>query len=155
MLEQVSTLLRSRLPNDRFVTAFFGFLGRRRLRYANAGHLAPLVLRADGSLSEAGDGGLPLGIEEEPSYTQHELELGPDDLLFAFTDGILEARQEGKLLGADGLKRILLDVTSMTRDPQNLTERVYDEVRAWAGGLSDDAAIVALRRRGLAVVGGE
>jgi serine phosphatase RsbU (regulator of sigma subunit) len=155
VLEQVSTLLRSRLPNDRFVTAFFGFLGRRRLRYANAGHLAPLILRADGSLSEAGNGGLPLGIEEEPSYVERELELGADDLMFAFTDGILEARHEGKLLGAEGLRRVLLDVASMTRDPQNLTERVYDEVRAWAGGLSDDAAIVALRRRGLSVVAGE
>jgi serine phosphatase RsbU (regulator of sigma subunit) len=152
VLEQVSTLLRSRLPSDRFVTAFFGFLGRRQLRYANAGHLAPLVLRADGSLSEAGAGSLPLGIEEEPSYTQRELELGPDDVLFAFTDGILEARRDGKLLGEDGLRRIVREVASMTRDPQNLTERVYDEVRAWAGGLSDDAAIVALRRRGLSVV---
>jgi hypothetical protein len=36
----------------------------------------------------------------------------------------------------------------MTREPQTLTELVHDDVRAWARGLSDDAAIVALRRRG-------
>jgi serine phosphatase RsbU (regulator of sigma subunit) len=153
VLEQVNAMLRSRLPSDRFVTAFFGVLGHRRLRYANAGHLAPLVLRSDGTVSEAMSGGLPLGIDSDPGYIVHELELGTDDILFGFTDGILEARHEGKLLGADGLRRIVVDAAAQTREPQALTELVHDDVRAWARGLSDDAAIVALRRRGLAIAG--
>lgn len=153
VLEQVNAMLRSRLPSDRFVTAFFGLLGERRLRYANAGHLPPLVLRANGTLSEAAGGGLPLGIDAEPGYAEHELELGADDVLFGFTDGILEARREGRLLGADGLRRILVEASRMTREPETLTELVHDDVRAWARGLSDDAAIVALRRRDLAVAG--
>jgi serine phosphatase RsbU (regulator of sigma subunit) len=152
VLERVNAMLRSRLPSDRFVTAFFGLLGQRQLRYANAGHLAPLVLRSDGTLSEAMAGGLPLGIDTEPAYVEHRLELGVDDILFGFTDGILEARREGKLLGADGLRRIVVEASRMTREPQTLTELVHDDVRAWARGLSDDAAIVALRRRGLTVV---
>jgi serine phosphatase RsbU (regulator of sigma subunit) len=152
VLEQVNTMLHSRLPSERFVTAFFGLLGQRKLRYANAGHLSPLVLRSDGRLSEAMAGGLPLGIGTDPAYVVHELELGTDDILFGFTDGILEARREGKLLGAEGLRRIVVEAAAMTREPQTLTELVHDDVRAWARGLSDDAAIVALRRRGLAVV---
>ncbi|HEX2072016.1 MAG TPA: GAF domain-containing SpoIIE family protein phosphatase [Thermoleophilaceae bacterium] len=150
VLEQVNAMLCSRLPSDRFVTAFFGLLGERRLRYANAGHLAPLILRSNGTLSEAIDGGLPLGIDSAPGYGVHELELGTDDVLLGFTDGILEARREGRLLGADGLRQIVVDASGMTREPQALTELVHDEVRAWARGLSDDAAIVALRRRALA-----
>jgi len=152
VLEQVNTMLHSRLPSERFVTAFFGLLGQRKLRYANAGHLSPLVLRSDGRLSEAMAGGLPLGIDTDPGYVVHELELGTDDILFGFTDGILEARREGKLLGAEGLRRIVVEAAAMTREPQTLTELVHDDVRAWARGLSDDAAIVALRRRGLAAV---
>jgi serine phosphatase RsbU (regulator of sigma subunit) len=152
VLEQASTMLASRLPGDRFVTAFFGFLGQRRLRYANAGHLAPIVLRADGTLAEAAVGGLPLGIDEGTGYEEQALELGPDDVLVAFTDGIIEARRGGRLLGGEGLRRILRDVGSMTREPQALTELLHDEVRAWARGLSDDAAIVALRRRSLSLV---
>lgn len=152
VLEQVNAMLRSRLPSDRFVTAFFGLLGHRQLRYANAGHLPPLVLRSDGTLSEATAGGLPLGIDPEPDYSERQLELGTDDILFGFTDGILEARREGKLLGAEGLRRIVVEASRMTREPQTLTELVHDDVRAWARGLSDDAAIVALRRRALTVV---
>jgi serine phosphatase RsbU (regulator of sigma subunit) len=149
VLEHVSGMLRSRLPSDRFVTAFFGLLGESGLRYANAGHLPPLVLHADGSLSEATAGGLPLGIDDRPGYVEHQLELGADDVLFGFTDGILEARREGRLLGPEGLRRILVEASSMTREPQTLTELVHDDVRAWARGLSDDAAILALRRREL------
>jgi serine phosphatase RsbU (regulator of sigma subunit) len=148
VLEQVNAMLCSRLPGDRFATAFFGLLGERRLRYANAGHLAPLVLRSDGTMSEAMAGGLPLGIDADPGYVVHELELGTDDILFGFTDGILEARREGQLLGAEGLRRIVLEASAQTREPQALTELVHDDVRAWARGLSDDAAVVALRRRG-------
>jgi serine phosphatase RsbU (regulator of sigma subunit) len=150
VLEQAGTMLQSRLPGDRFVTAFFGFLGRHGLRYANAGHLAPIVLRADGSLGEASANGLPLGIADQPAYEEQQLELGRDDLLVAFTDGLVEARREGVLLGDDGLRRILRAAGATTREPQALTELLHDEVRAWARGLSDDAAIVALRRRGLA-----
>jgi serine phosphatase RsbU (regulator of sigma subunit) len=155
VLTQASAMLHGRLPSDRFLTAFFGLLGRRQLRYVNAGHLAPLVLRSDGTISEASVGGLPLGIDPDPGYEVEQLELGLDDVLLAFTDGIIEARREGRLLGSEGLQRILADATAMTREPQALTELVHDEVRAWARGLSDDAAIVALRRRGLSLVDGE
>jgi serine phosphatase RsbU (regulator of sigma subunit) len=152
VLTLASAMLRNRLPSDRFVTAFLGYLDRRKLRYVNAGHLAPLVLHADGEMSEAAVGGLPLGIEEQPGYTQQELDLAPEDILLAFTDGLVEARRDGQLLGADGLRRILTDASAMTRDPEALTELVHDEVRAWASGLRDDTAIVAVRRRGLSLV---
>lgn len=152
VLELASAMLHRRLPSDRFVTAFLGYLDRRKLRYVNAGHLAPLVLHADGAMSEASVGGLPLGIEEQPDYEPQELDLAPEDVLFAFTDGLVEARRGGELLGSDGLRRVLADAAAMTRDPEALTELVHDEVRAWASGLRDDTAIVAVRRRGLSLI---
>ena len=152
VLEHVNAMLRSRLPSDRFVTAFFGLLGHRRLRYANAGHIRAAG-PALGRLALGGDGGRRCRSESTPSrLCRARLELGTDDILFGFTDGILEARREGKLLGADGLRRIVVEASRMTREPQTLTELVHDDVRAWARGLSDDAAIVALRKRGLAAV---
>jgi len=152
VLGHVSAMLAQRLPSERFVTAFFGLLDRRGLRYANAGHLAPLVVRSDGELSETATGGLPLGIDPEPGYAVHRLDLGPDDLLVGYTDGILEARRDGELLGGDRLRRMVGEACATTREPETLAELLHDGVRAWARGLSDDAAILALRRRGLTVV---
>lgn len=154
VLEQANTLLRDRLPGDRFVTAFFGCVGTHSLRYANAGHLTPMILRTDGTISETSADGLPLGVEERASYETGELPLVQGDVLFAFTDGIVEARRDGELLGGDGLRRILQEASAITREPQALAQGVHERVRAWATGLSDDAAIVALRRHGgLTLVG--
>lgn len=154
VLEQASSMLRGRLPQDRFVTAFLGFVGRRRLRYATAGHLPPLVIHSDGEIAATAAGGVPLGVDAGAGYAQHDLELGPDDILLAFTDGIAEARREGRMLGDEGLRRVLGEAAARTRDPQTLTELVHERVRAWSRGLDDDAAIVALRRRGPAPVAG-
>lgn len=152
VLEQVSAMLRGRLPQDRFVTAFLGFVGRRRLRYASAGHLPPLVLHSGGAIAATAAGGVPLGVDGGGGYVERELELGPDDILLAFTDGLVEARRDGRLLGDDGLRGIVREAVAATRDPQALTELIHAEARAWARGLDDDAAIVALRRRGPAPV---
>lgn len=154
VLAQANTLLRTRLPNETFVTAFLGFVGRRSVRYANAGHLAPLVLRAESETFEVVGGELPLGIEERPRYEQRTVALERGDILFAFTDGIVEARRDGELLGVDRLRSILKRAAADAGDPQELARLVHSEVSDWASGLNDDAVIVALRRRGLSVVSG-
>ena len=70
VLDQANAMLRSRLPNDTFVTAFFGLLAEDRLTYCNAGHLSPILVRADGGRGEPGGRGLPLGVDESPGLPQ-------------------------------------------------------------------------------------
>ncbi len=146
-LAQAGTMLSGRLPGDTFVTAALGVLDRRgRLRYANAGHLRPLVLRAGGDLREAGGAGLPLGIYPSPEYENHELELGPGDLLLIFTDGLVEARRDGELLGYDRLGEIVRDAASRTEDVSELVRLIHQDALGWSGGLSDDVVLLAVRR---------
>ena len=47
MLAQANRMLLGRLPQDSFVTAFLGILSADSLRYSNAGHLAPLLVRGE------------------------------------------------------------------------------------------------------------
>lgn len=146
-LAQAGTMLFSRLPSDTFVTASFGFLSTEgTLRYANAGHLRPLVLHAEGQLSEAAGGGLPLGISSTPEYENHELRLEPGDLVLGFTDGLVEARRNGELLGDERLRNILRGAAGRAGDVQDLVRLVHHEVRDWADGLSDDVVLLGLRR---------
>ncbi|MGE5113789.1 MAG: PP2C family protein-serine/threonine phosphatase [Acidobacteriaceae bacterium] len=66
----------------------------RRLSYVNAGHNAPILLRADGRIERLERGGLPFGINSDAPYDQGIIELAPGDLLMIFTDGLVEAVNE-------------------------------------------------------------
>jgi GAF domain-containing protein len=145
VLEQANAMLLSRLPADTFVTAFLGLLSEDRLHYSNAGHLPPIVVSRGGDASELGGHGLPLGVQTDPAYESSELALGPGDLVFAYTDGVVEARRAGQIYGAERLRR-LVSSRSQTLEPQDLVRAVHEEVAAWAGGLSDDAVALAIRR---------
>ena len=95
VLEQANAMLLGRLPRDTFVTAFLGLLSRESLRYCNAGHLPPLHVRA-GTVCPLESHGLPLGVFERHGYSESELHLERGDLVFAHTDGLIEARREGR-----------------------------------------------------------
>ena len=148
VLQQANTMLRSRLPADTFVTAFFALLTPTGLRFANAGHLAPLVLRERGlELSEAQGGGLPLGIDPSGDYDEHTIEFAPGDLMLGFTDGLVEARRGGELFGSARLERAVAAASAEEGDLDQLVRRLHGLVQEWASGLSDDAVLLAVRRR--------
>ena len=66
----------------------------RNLTYVNAGHNAPILRRANGTLETLEAGGLPLGIQSAAKYETASLELKPGDTLIFFTDGVVEAFNE-------------------------------------------------------------
>ncbi len=80
----------------RFTTAFLGEYETacRKLTYVNAGHNAPILLRADGRVERLERGGLPFGINSQAPYDIGEVDLTPGDLLLIFTDGLVEAVNE-------------------------------------------------------------
>ncbi len=74
----------------------------RRLTYVNAGHNAPVLRRANGTLETLETGGLPLGIQLGAEYETASLELKLGDALIFFTDGVVEAFNEsGEEFGDD------------------------------------------------------
>jgi phosphoserine phosphatase RsbU/P len=78
---------------QRFTTAFLAEydLVSGALTYVNAGHNAPILLRASGDMVRLEKGGLPLGIMQDATYESASLTLCSGDLLFVFTDGLIEA----------------------------------------------------------------
>ena len=145
VLEQANTMISGRLEDESFVTAFLAYLSPEGLRYAGAGHLAPLHLGRDPTTEPLEASGLPLGVEAScRAYTEH-VALNPGDLVFAYSDGLLEARRDGDLLGVERLREIVVRLAGEV-ETTLLPRAVYDEVSAWAGGLADDAVGLALRR---------
>jgi hypothetical protein len=150
VLEQTNAMLLERLPEDTFVTAFLALLSSEGLRYCNAGHLPPLHASHAG-VRELPGHGVPLGVESRPGYLELERRLDPGDVLFAYTDGLVEARREGETYGIGRLTRLVEEEAS-SLSPEQLVRRVHDEVSTWADGLADDALALALRREDPAAV---
>ncbi len=149
VLAQTNAILRRRLPGRvALVTAFLGIVGDGVLRYANAGHVPPLVVGvgsgASGAPQELRTTGLPLGVVDDVDFAWHELAFGRDELLFAATDGLLEARRDSELFGQERVTAIVAGHAA-SLSTQALVELAYLEAQAFADGLSDDVAIIALR----------
>jgi phosphoserine phosphatase RsbU/P len=83
--------------DDRFATVFYGVFDRatRTLRYVNAGHNPPVVLRDDGSVHWLGPSGAPVGMFPDSNYREIDLQLTAEDLVIAYTDGVIEATNPG------------------------------------------------------------
>ena len=160
VLEQANAMLMGRLPPDSFVTAFYGVLkgvapvraepapsrtAPGRLVWAGAGHLPPIHVSGP-CVRTLEPHGLPLGVERSPGYGESELALAQGDLVFAFTDGLVEARRESETYGT---RRLATIVGSLAQSlaPEDLVSAVHDEIADWSGGLGDDAVALALRRR--------
>jgi sigma-B regulation protein RsbU (phosphoserine phosphatase) len=141
-------LLQFSRPGD-FATLFIGILCPKTntLRYINAGHNPPMIVRSDGRVEYLQPSGIPIGAFDLSNWKEETLELGVGDFLFAFTDGITEATNtEGEMYEDDRLKRFLLN--SRNQSPEELTESVLDEINAFTGGAlqSDDITMMILRR---------
>src|SRR6185503_1745981 len=63
----------------------------RRLTYCNAGHAPPILLRADGTITELASDNMVLGINPDEAYKQSFIDLKSGDTLLIYTDGVTDA----------------------------------------------------------------
>jgi GAF domain-containing protein len=143
VLAQTDRLLDGRLPSSSFVTAFMAVIADGTLRWANAGHGPPWLLRPD-THEVLKATGVPLGVRATARYAEHETPFGPGDVLFASTDGLIEARRGGTFFGEQRLAALLAE-HGRALGPRELVAVVYREVEAWAPQLNDDVVVLALR----------
>lgn len=94
ILETVNRMLSGDLDSNRFVTMLVVCLDpvRRRLCYANAGHVPGFLLGSSGTSNHyLSATGLPLGVMPDSTYARVDLELAVGDTVALFTDGVTEA----------------------------------------------------------------
>ncbi len=131
---------------DRFISFFCARLeaGRRRLRYANAGHPPPLLLRGSGTIDRLERGGLLLGIRDGERYESGEVTLDPGDLLILYTDGVVERGGAGSTFGETELE--LFASRHRHLGAEDLLERILEELgRQSPGEPDDDTTLVILK----------
>jgi serine phosphatase RsbU (regulator of sigma subunit) len=134
-------------PGGVFVTLFLAILDdNRELRYVNAGHHPQYVLRVDGSVERMSSMGLPIGLFGGHGYTEGRVSLAPGDLLFFYTDGLVEAEdQRGDQFGPERVEAILAE--EHAHGIEAVLERIERDVNAFRGAVEplDDATLMAMR----------
>lgn len=93
-----------------FATVFLAVLDPMygTLDYVNAGHEPALIVAPDGSIQELRPTGPALGMMPDSEFTSVSVRLEPGETLFAFTDGLVEARSPtGDVYGSERLLGVL------------------------------------------------
>lgn len=133
---------------SKYATFFCGCYDDRtgELRYTNAGHLPPLLIRG-GEVQTLNVDGLVVGAFAFASYEESVLMLQSGDLLVLYTDGISEPENEyGEEFGEERLRRLLL--ANAHKDTRDLAELVVSAVQEWVGKAEqfDDVTLLLVKK---------
>jgi len=117
-----------------------------RLRYVNAGHDHPFLIRSSGEVIDLELGGTVLGLLEGSRYECGEAEIKPSDMLVLYSDGITDrANAQGDAYGAERLKEA---ACRARQDGARIAlYSLLGEVQDWAGGAAadDDMTLVVAK----------
>lgn len=135
---------------DRYATVFYGVFdgSTRMLRYVNAGHTPPVVLRRTGSIDRLEIGGAPVGMFPDSNYDEGVVQLDPGDVVITYTDGVIEAaNQSGEEWGVQGLlKATAAWARQGTENAEHLVRSIFNSMDDFSKGCqTDDATLAVLR----------
>jgi sigma-B regulation protein RsbU (phosphoserine phosphatase) len=124
------------------------------VRFANAGHPKPLILRRSTHsvelLANASGRSQPaLGLFEDPQYQTTETTIVPGDFVMLFTDGLYEVQGANEELYSQ--QRLMLDVKNLINEPAGqLFDHLLEAVRAFSISheFEDDVCLVGVEFTG-------
>lgn len=141
-------IIQQHAPNNMFATLFFGVLNPHTglLTYVNAGHNPPLLISHDGSISPIEPTAPAVGLYNGARFRVGDLILQTGDTLFAYTDGITDARDpEKQFFSSDRLNDLLSNpVKSVTALLDEVETAVHQHIDG--AGQFDDITLLALKR---------
>jgi phosphoserine phosphatase RsbU/P len=146
-------------PSSKYATFFYAQLDpqRRQLRYVNAGHNAPYLLRASRlsktdstspEIEQLSVGGTVVGMFPDMDYEEATVELCAGDVLLAFTDGVPEAHNpENEEFGEERLQQLLRETAHLPAD--KISARISAEMKDWIRDAEqyDDLTFIVMKVR--------
>ena len=134
--------------SNSYATFFYAQLDEqtRELRYVNAGHNPPYLLRSGAEIEELPAGGTVIGMFPQEDYQEARTELRSGDVLIAFTDGVTEALNPGEEeFGEERLKEMLRRMAYLPVD--EMSAEISRELRAWIADAAqyDDLTFIVMK----------
>ncbi|MHB8652414.1 MAG: PP2C family protein-serine/threonine phosphatase [Terriglobia bacterium] len=147
MLQAVNRQVHASSLANQYATLFHGIFdgSTRTLRYVNAGHNPPMVIRPDGSMNCLETCGAPIGMFSGSVYHERAVQLKPGDMVLVCTDGVIEAvNPVGEEWGVEGLRRAALEGGAKCSD--EVVHAIFSSMDEFTRGRqTDDATVVVLK----------
>lgn len=149
IMQAINDTLVARNDSMMFVTLFIGAidLATGQMTYCNAGHDAPVLIGADGSVEPLPvESNLPVGVMEDSSFAQQQTTVRPGTSIFLYTDGITEAENpEHALFGMDRLLETARQTGAAA--PDAFLQAMKASVHSFTRGAeqSDDMTMLVIR----------
>ncbi len=149
LVEQLNRHIFRTTGAESFISFFLGELNPETggFTYTNAGHNAPLLVRAGGRVEPLERGGLLLGVFPDAVYERGAAQLDPGDVLAFYTDGVTEATNaSGGMFDDERLVAALLELRCRSVD--EIQEGLLERVRVFQEGrpLDDDLTLIVVKR---------
>ena len=146
LCQQVNRILCGHIAEGRFISFCYCVIDTELgvVSYCNAGHYAPMVVRAGGGVERLTAGGPVLGVLPDAVYEQGRASVGAGDRVILFTDGITEARAgEDDEFGEDRLLDLAVEHRACSAPA--LQARLNAAVASFTGGrFHDDSTLIVL-----------
>lgn len=146
LVKQLNRFLLERTGGEKYATVFAGVITRAgSLHWVNAGHCAPMLIRASGGVETLAPTAPPAGLFEETQYPLSQIRLHSGDKLVMFSDGFPDtANPAGALFGLRRFRELVLQHAG--EGCETMAARIVEAVDAYAAGAEqgDDRTILVL-----------
>ncbi len=147
-VKRVSLQMHRYSASGDFATLFLGVLDpdNNQIKFVNAGHNPPLLIRSDGKVEFLETSGLMIGAFDFADWTEETVRLEKDDLLFVFSDGVTEAERDDEQYGDERMEQLVAD--ARTKNPRDIVDLLMDDINEFMGDAprSDDITIFLIKR---------
>jgi sigma-B regulation protein RsbU (phosphoserine phosphatase) len=147
LFRRVNDYLCVRTPIEMFATVFYGVLDRQGgFEYVNAGHIPPLIVRAQGGVESPQSSNFPVGLFPNVDFSVDRAQVYPGDLIVTTSDGVTEARDTFGGLFGDARLLTLLE-GSAGQSAEAVVEKIQASIREFVGTApqSDDITVTIIR----------
>ena len=109
VMSSINRFLTERAKGEKYATVFYCTVDRSGvLRWSNAGHPKPILVREHSELISLESTGLPLGMLEVAAYEVKSMQLQPGDKIVLYSDGLSEAESaDGEFFDRKGFRETL------------------------------------------------
>jgi sigma-B regulation protein RsbU (phosphoserine phosphatase) len=145
LCRKVNEALNGNVLPGKFVTLFYGVvdIATLTLRFENAGHCQPIILRDHATILLTG-GGTVLGLLPQAKYEERIFSLQSGDCLLLMTDGVSEATNEAdEEFGAERVAETALAARDLGAN--GIRTKILEDVSRFCNGIfQDDASLIVM-----------